>query len=158
MNLSEAKNSSNSQRELCAAIIYSDYTLLTIKNPDNQATKSDLLRILYHLRDILGYSLIHKKSFEKGKQNQIHIHAIIKKKMPSEANIQKYSKAYKLRKLKYLEIFQGDPLHEDPEIIEFQVDTKKFIWHISKIEDAEHFHRLNQQYLDKEKFTVDFID
>ena len=110
MNLSGCENLSlDTQRGSGHALSYKDYTLLTIKNPSNQATKIDLLRILYHLRDILGFSTILKKTFENGKQNQIHIHAIIKKKMPTKELIQKYSKAYKQRKLKYLEVLPGDP-------------------------------------------------
>ena len=75
-----------------------EYTLLTIKNPNNQASKIDIIRVLYHLRDIIGFSNILKKCFETGKQDQLHIHALIKKKYPTEDLIKKYSKIYKTKK------------------------------------------------------------
>lgn len=138
---------------------YNDYTLLTIKNPSSRATKVELLRVLYHLRDIVGFTTILKKCFETGKQNQKHIHALIKKKYPTEDLIKKYSKIYKTKKLKYFEVVPIDEEMDEPELFEFCLDTSKFNWHLSKIEDDAHFNQLRYEYMDKEKYkNCQFID
>lgn len=138
-------------------LLYSDYSMLTVKNPTSKATKVDLLRVLYHLKDIVGFSNIKKKCFETGKQNQLHIHAIVKKKYPSEDLIKKYSKLYKTKKLKYYEEVPNDPLFDEPELIEQIIDTSKFNWYISEITDEAHLKRLEFEYLKKEGI-VEFID
>lgn len=140
-------------------LIYSNYSLLTIKNPSNQATKVDILRVLHHLKDIVGYSTILKKCFETGKQNQLHIHALIKKQYPNEDLIKKYSKIYKTKKLKYHEVVRASPYNDDPELIELNLDTSKFNWKLTKIEDNAHFNELRYEYMEKElQKKCDFID
>lgn len=147
------------ERIYATRLSYSEYTLLTIKNPNNQATRTESLRLLYHLKDIIGFSNILQKCFETGKQNQNHIHALIKKKYPTEDLIKKYSKIYKTKKLKYLEEVQAGPFSDEPELIERTIDTKQFNWHLSKIEDDAHFNRLRYEYMQKElEKKCNFID
>lgn len=133
-----------------ATPLYNNYTLLTIKNPNNQASQLDLLRVLHHLKDIVGFSTIFKKCFETGKQNQKHIHAIIKKKYPTDDLIKKYSSIYKLKKLKYLEPVQSGEDSEEPELIEQTIDTKQFTWRLTNITDNAHFNQLRYEYMEKE--------
>ena len=111
-------------------------------------TDCELLRVAHHLKDIIGFSTIIHYEFESGKQNQRHIHLIIKKEqMP---DIGACSKKFKLKKLKYLEIVPADEMTDKPELIEMTIDTKKCVWHLSEINNANHFKHLMTVYTRKE--------
>lgn len=127
---------------------YRLYKFLTVKNPSNNLTDCELLRVAHHLKNIIGFSTIQHYEFESGKQNQRHIHLIIKKEqMP---DIKACSKKFKLQKLKYLEIVPADELSDKPNLIELEIDTKKCVWHLSEINNANHFKHLMTVYTRKE--------
>lgn len=148
-------------------ITYIDRKFLTVKCPSNNTTDGDLLRVVYFLREIVGFSEIVKYEFENGKQNQRHIHVIIKKtRMPSEEELGKMSKKFKLKKLKHLqETYEPSNIDWNPEseeepayrtrLIEWEVDLKKYTWHLSDIKDQEHLGALDN-YIVKELTKPDY--
>lgn len=135
---------------------HQDYTLLTIKNPSGNCFKDDLCRVYYHLRDIVGFSQSLAEWYETGKQNQPHIHAIIKKRW-SYVDIPKISKVYKQKKLKWFEYGIPQFDHELGTVIEESLDTSKYTIHLKEIEDASHLVRLINVYQWKE-ISPEFID
>ncbi len=135
---------------------YSDYKFLTIKNPNNTLSDSDLLRVAYHLRNIIGFSVIIDYQYEWGKQHQRHIHLIIKKSILPDIPL--CSKKYKLQKLKYLEVVPFSQDTDKPGIIEHTISTSSCLWHISKFNNAQHFKHVITNYLKKEQINNDSDD
>lgn len=156
--MSEASNIVISQKEIREALTYNKLSMLTVKCPSNRADETDLLRVVYHLQDIIGFSTILNQWFEDGKQKQKHIHLIIKKQYPSEDLIKKMSKSYKLKQIRYMEIVNGDPESLNPVYINRFLNPKDYTWHISEIKDEEHLSFLREVYQNKEKFICNFID
>lgn len=144
-----------------AVIIYNKVSLLTVKNPNNKLNKEELLRVCYSLRSIIGFSTIYYQWFETGKQNQQHIHMIIKKTYPkNEEDILKYSKSFKQRKLKYLKYMAvSEPLNlwGLGDMVEYTIDTSQCNFLLSKVESQQHLDQIINEYRFKE-LDVDFID
>lgn len=134
-----------------------EYSFLRIKNPNNKATKVDLGRVVFHLMDIIGFSEIDVSWYETGKQNQQHLHLIIKKKMPNEKQLEQMSKTFKTKKMRWYEY--GDPPDEEDfgSILVHKMDTKQFTWELTQIEDKAHFNRIKYEYRFKEQ-KCDFVD
>lgn len=134
-----------------------EYSLLRVKNPNNQATKEDLCRVVYHLMDIIGFSEIDILWYETGEQDQQHIHAVIKKKMPSEEEIAKMNKSFKQKKMKWFEYGIESPYERIGSVIVHKQDTSQYNWNISAIKDKEHYLRIKWEYRFKE-LNPEFID
>lgn len=136
-----------------------EYSFLRVKNPNNQATKAELCRVVYHLMDIIGFSDIDIMWYEKGKQNQQHIHAIIKKKMPTDKQLQQMSKTFKTKKMKWFEY--GQECEELGETIGtpiiHKMDTAAFNWQLTEIKDKQHYNEIKYEYRFKE-CKPEFID
>jgi hypothetical protein len=134
-----------------------NYSFLLVKNPNNQATKEELCRIVYHLMDIIGFSKIDVMWYETGKQNQQHIHAIIRKRMPCQEDIEKMSITFKIKKMKWFEYGKELLFEKMGSVIVHKRDTKDFNWKISEIKDKEHYLRIKWEYRFKE-LNPEFID
>ena len=138
-----------------------DKKFLRIKCPSNHTSEAELLRVVYFLREIIKFSDVIQYEFENGKQNQKHIHCVIKKlKMPTPDELGKMSATFKKKKLKYFEesIMPNETLDGYKTIlIEKEIDLKKYNWHLSNIEDDAHLKTLST-YLQKEKNIIQFID
>lgn len=142
-------------------LIYNKVSLLTVKNPNNKLDKEELLRVCYSLKNVVGFNTIYYIWFERGAQNQNHIHMIIKKTYPKDPeDIRKMSKSFKQRKLKY---YRYHSLMEtmNPwglgDLIEYSIDTSQCNFLLSKIEDQNHLNELIYEYRFKE-LDPDFID
>lgn len=134
-----------------------EYSLLRVKNPNNQATKQDLARVVYHLMDIIGFSEIDVIWYERGTQDQQHIHAIIKKKMPCPEDIAKMNKIFKTKKMKWFEYGQESPFETFGAVLVHKKDTSDYNWNISEIMNEEHYLRIKWEYRFKE-LNPEFID
>lgn len=136
-----------------------EYSFLRVKNPNNKATRAELCRVVYHLMDIIGFTEIDFMWYEMGKQGQQHVHAVIKKKMPTNAELGKMSKSFKLRKMKWFEY--GIPNEEAGETIGtpivHKMDTKQFNWNLSEITDKLHYNEIKYEYRFKEN-DPQFVD
>lgn len=136
-----------------------EYSFLRIKNPSNNATKAELGRVVYHLMDIIGFTEIDVMWYETGKQNQQHLHLIIKKKMPTEKQLEQMSKSFKQKKIKW---YEYGPENESAgetfgAVIVHKMDTKSFNWNLSEIRDRLHYNEIKYEYRFKE-LDPDFID
>lgn len=139
---------------------YEALTMLTIKNPDNKMDKEELMRVLYHLKSIVGFSTILYCWYENGKQGQQHIHSIILKKMPRQEEIKKMSKSFKQKKLRYLRYFAEAEDHNIwglGDMVTYEVDTSKINWMLSSFENQSHLAEVIHEYRFKE-LDPDFID
>lgn len=132
---------------------------LTLKNPNNNLTKEELLRVLYSLRDIIGFSCFYYIWYETGSQSQQHLHTIIKKsyKTLTQDNIKKWSKSFKLKKCKYLLYGHGQFESELGSLLEYEIDTRCCNWKITPIADQLHLNTLIYEYQFKE-LGSEFID
>lgn len=135
---------------------YNEYTFLTIKNPSNGSSKEELLRIYYHLMDIIGFTSNIYIWYESGKQKQQHVHAIIKKQWRF-IDISKISKSYKQKKLKWFEYGRPQFENELGEVLQMSLDTSNFTFHLQEIKDHGHLMRLIYEYRFKER-EFNFID
>lgn len=139
---------------------YEAVTMLTIKNPDNKMDKEELMRVLYHLKSIVGFSNILYCWFENGKQNQQHIHSIILKKMPHADEIKKMSKSFKQKKLKYLRYFaeaEEQNIFGLGDMVTYEVDTSRINWMLSSFSSQCHLAEVIHEYRFKE-LDPEFID
>lgn len=134
-----------------------EFTLLRVKNPNNQATKEELCRVVYHLMDIVGFTIIDVMWYEVGEQNQQHIHAIIKKQMPCPEDIAKMNKTFRQKKMKWFEYGQESPFETIGSVIIHKQDTSQYNWNLSAIKDQEHYLRIKWEYRFKE-LNPEFID
>lgn len=137
-----------------------DYTFLRLKNPNNKATKEDLCRVIHFLQEIVGFSKIPYMWYEKGEQNQQHIHAVIKKKMPTSDALAKMSKTFKQKKLKYFKYeHAGDfeTINYPGEYSEIEIKLDQFNWHLSPFNSLSHLDQVIHEYRHK---TLDpqFVD
>lgn len=107
--------------------------------------------------DIIGFNDIDCMWLENGKQDQQHIHAIIKKKMPNEEAILKMSKVFKQKKLKWFEYGEAAPGETIGAILVHKMNTSHFGFHLSEIKDQQHFNELKYEYRWKE-LDPDFLD
>jgi len=131
---------------------YYEYKLLTIKNPSSTCNDADLLRVAYHLRNIIGYSTIYKEWFENGKQNQRHIHLVIKKlEMPSKEQLGKMSSIFKRGKYRWTEIVQANEGMPEATLLEYVYPLKNYIWHLSPFENTDHLKYVLNDYFRKEE-------
>lgn len=141
-------------------IIYNTVSMLTVKNPNNKLDKEELLRVCHHLKAIVGFSTIYYQWYETGDQNQQHIHMIIKKKAPSKEDVEKYSKSFKQRKLRYLKYFaeaEQFSTNQLGDMIEYEIDTKQCNFKITGFNDQGHLNEVIYEYRFKE-LDPDFID
>ena len=139
---------------------YKALSMLTIKNPNNRLDKEELMRVLFHLKDIVGFSLIYFAWYEMGKQEQQHIHAVIKKTPPKEEEIMKMSKSFKQKKLRYLRyIAESEILHVSQlgDMLTYEVDLSNVNWKITGFESLGHLNQVLYEYRFKE-LSPDFID
>ena len=139
---------------------YKALSMLTIKNPNNRLDKEELMRVLFHLKGIVGFSLIYFAWYEMGKQEQQHIHAIFKKTPPKEEEIMKMSKSFKQKKLRYLRYFaESEPLHVSGlgDMLTYEVDLSNVNWKITGFDSQGHLNRVIYEYRFKE-LSPDFID
>lgn len=139
---------------------FTDFIFLRLKNPNNQATKETMCRVLYFLRDIIGFSEIPFMWYEQGDQNQQHIHCVIKKKMPNEAALRKMSKTFKTKKLKYFG--WGIPSPNDDiscpgYMLEHEVKLDNFNWHVSEFSSKQHLYQTIYEYRFK-TISPEFVD
>lgn len=132
---------------------------LTLKNPNNNLTKEELLRVLYSLRAIIGFSQFYYIWYEMGNQNQQHIHAIIKKssRTLTSDNIKQWSKSFKLKKCKYLWYAHEPYENQLGGLIEYTIDTRCCNWKITRITDQLHLNTLIYDYRFKE-LDPSFLD
>lgn len=131
---------------------YAEYKLLTIKNPSSTCDDSDLLRVAYHLRSLIGYSEIKKEWFERGKQNQRHIHLVIKKfQMPSQEKLAKISASFKRGKYRWTEIHQANEGRPEPTLIEWSCSLRNFTWYLSEFKSNDHYDYVVNDYFMKEQ-------
>lgn len=143
---------------------YSDYKFLVVKNPSNTCSDGDLLRVAYHLRQLIGYSVILKEWFEEGKQNQKHLHLVIKKtQMITQEKLGKISSSFKRGSYRWTDIVQANEGQPEPTLIEWSAPLKNFIWHLSDFKNQHHFHYVLSSYSKKESAlnlneAVEFID
>ncbi len=139
---------------------YSAVSMLTIKNPNNRLDKEELMRVLFHLKGIVGFSTIYCAWYEMGKQEQQHIHAIIKKAPPTEEDIMKMSKSFKQKKLRYL-VYQAQAeeisISALGDMVTLEVDTSNVNWKITGFDSLGHLNRVLYEYRFKE-LDPDFID
>jgi len=130
--------------------------LLTIKCPSNMYSESDLLRVTSHISKFIKFDFnkIDRYEFEHGKQNQVHIHAIINKlRVLPDNELKTIAGKFKGRPCIYDEVvpdFGGKIA-----LLEHKIDTKHFIWHLRPISNTEHLENL-KEYIVKEQ--VHFID
>lgn len=135
---------------------FENLCMLTIKNPSNTFSKVDLLRVLYTLSDRLFFSMPDLYWFETGKQNQIHIHCIVKKHLTNE-NIPHMSKTFKQIKTKYTEVSYDEA--GEPVLIPRKFDHKSLTFHICPITSKGHYLQLTHEYRFKETdYKADFIE
>lgn len=137
-----------------------DYTFLRLKNPNNKATKEDLCRVIHFLREIIGFSKIPYMWYEKGEQDQQHIHAVIKKKMPTSDALAKMSKTFKQKKLKYFGWGIPSPYDDincPGYLLEYEIKLDQFNWHLSPFNSLSHLDQVIHEYRHK---TLDpqFVD
>lgn len=138
---------------------YSECLFITLKNPINNLDEVQLLRVLYSLRSIIGFSLFYYIWKEVGIQNQQHLHAIIKKsnKSLTKSNISKWSKTFKQKKLKYLEYGQPSPFDNLGSLLEYEIDVSSCNFKITEITSQLHLNTLIYEYQFKE-LEPEFID
>lgn len=142
------------------SLSFKDVSFLTLKNPSNNLNKEELMRVLFHLKDICKFGTIHHLWYERGKQDQQHIHAIIRKQYPDDTQLAQYSKSFKLRKLRYLTYKAEAEEHNENglgDMLEYEIDTKTCNFHISKFEHQVHLADTINEYQFKECF-VDFVE
>lgn len=144
-------------------IYYTEYSFLTIKNPSNNLDKEELVRVVYHLRNIVGFSKIHCMWYETGKQDQQHIHVIIKKRFPKEENdLKKMYKTFKQRKLRYYKYYaltESMNVSRLGDLVEYEIDTNKVTFMLSRFENQAHLYEVLYEYRFKEiSGLADFID
>lgn len=131
------------------------HRLLTIKCPSNKFEQVDLLRIFYSIKDNFDLNL---KTFwfEDGKQNQKHIHCLVKAKSFTQEHLNKW-----LASRKYVCKYYTEKHNEwdEPILIKIQLPRNKFTFHVQNIASEEHFFNIVEEYRFKEKLAyVDFID
>jgi len=139
---------------------YTAVSMLTIKNPNNRLDKEELMRVLFHLKGIVGFSVIYCAWYEMGKQEQQHIHAIIKKAPPTKEDIMKMSKSFKQKKLRYIKYYaQAEEISISAlgDMVDYEVDTSNVNWKITGFESLGHLNRVLYEYRFKE-LDPDFID
>ncbi len=139
---------------------YKTVSMVTLKNPNNRLDKEELMRVLFHLKDIVGFSTIYFAWYEMGKQEQQHIHAVVKKTPPTEQEIMKMSKSFKQKKLRYLRyIAESEILHVSQlgDMLTYEVDTSNVNWKITGFDSLGHLNRVIYEYRFKE-LSPDFID
>ena len=135
---------------------FENLCMMTIKNPSNQCDKKTLLLIVKTLSDKLGFGFPTIYWFETGKQDQIHIHCIIKKKI-DQSLIQKFSKTFKQTKTEIVEFSYDDM--GDPVLLKNKLSHDSFTFHICPIESKSHFLEITEIYRFKEAdYRCDFID
>lgn len=143
---------------------YSDYKFLVVKNPSNNRDDGDLLRVAYHLRSLIGYSTIIKEWFEVGKQNQKHLHLVIRKtQMLSPEKLGKISSSFKRGSYKIVDIVQANEGSPTPTLIEWSCPLKHFMFHLSDFKNQNHFMYVLNSYSQKEigvniNESVEFLD
>lgn len=141
-------------------LIYTDLSMLTVKNPNNRLDKEDLLRVCHHLKSIIGFSTIYYEWYELGDQNQQHIHLIIKKKPPTDKEISLFSKSFKQKKLKYQRYYGEAEEHNSSglgDFVEYEIDTSSCNWKITPFKDAGHLNRVIWEYRFKD-LDPQFLD
>lgn len=141
-------------------LIYNTVCMLTVKNPNNKLDKEELMRVCHHLKTIVGYTTVYYQWFEMGQQKQQHIHMIIKKKPPKPVDIEKYSKSFKQKKLKYVKYYGEAEEHNVNrlgDLVEYEIDTSQCNFKISSFMDQNHLNQCIFEYRFKE-LDVDFID
>ena len=139
---------------------YKALSMLTIKNPNNRLDKEELMRVLFHLKGIVGFSLVYFAWYETGKQCQQHIHAVIKKAPPTDEEIMKMSKSFKQKKLRYLRYFaESETLHVSQlgDMLTYEVDLSNINWKITGFDSLGHLNQVIYEYRFKE-LSPDFID
>jgi len=118
------------------------------------------MRVLYHLKGIVGFSTIYCAWYEMGKQEQQHIHAVVKKTPPTEEEIMKMSKSFKQKKLRYLRyIAESETLNVSQlgDMLTYEVDLSNINWKITGFDSLGHLNRVIYEYRFKE-LSPDFID
>lgn len=135
---------------------FENLCMLTIKNPSNTSDKKTLLLIVNTLTKKLGFGFPEIYWFEEGKQNQIHIHCIIRKKLTPDL-IPKMSKTFKQTKTDLIEFSYDE--YDDPVLLHNKIDHSSFTFHICPIESKSHFTEITEVYRFKEAdYKCDFID
>lgn len=131
------------------------HRLLTIKCPSNKFEEGDLLRIVYQIKDTFDL-FVKTFWFETGKQNQKHIHCLVKGEMFTQEHLNKW-----LSQRKYVVKYYTEKhnLWDEPVLIKTQIPKNKFTYHVQKIEDEDHFFNIVEEYRFKEKLSlVSFVD
>ena len=131
---------------------YTEYKLLTIVNPSSTCTKIELLRVLNHLRNVVGFTNVYTCWFEGfDTLEHRHMHAIIKKtKMFDSLAFATASSKFKRSKIKWVEYGPSD--EDDPTPIELfkELDHTKFTFDLSNFNTQCHFNYTALEYKYKE--------
>lgn len=135
---------------------FEDLCMLTLKNPSNTFHKIDLLRVLYTLSEKLSFAMPSIYWFETGKQNQIHIHCILKKKL-NDQFIKNSSKTFKQMKTRFTEASFDEA--GEPVLLIKKLDHKTLTFHISPITSKGHYLEVTEEYRFKETdYRCEFIE
>jgi hypothetical protein len=135
---------------------FENLCMLTIKNPSNTMTKGYLLCVLHSLSKSIGFAMPEIYWFETGKQNQQHIHSIVKKKLTKD-NIPKMSKTFKTSKTTIVSICPDE--YDEPVLIENKLNHNCLTFHISPITSKGHYQQVTEEYRYKEAdYRCDFIE
>lgn len=135
---------------------FENLCMLTIKNPSNTFDKVTLLRVVHSLSNKLSFAMPKIYWFEEGKQQQLHIHCIIKKKL-SDAIIKQMSKTFKQSKTQIISISYDET--GNPVLLENKINHNNLTFHMSPIVSKGHFLEVTEIYRFKEvDYKCDFID
>lgn len=135
---------------------FENLCMLTIKNPSNTFDKIALLRVVHSLSKKLAFAMPKIYWFEEGKQLQLHIHCLVKKKL-TEQIIKQMSKTFKQTKTSIISISHDE--YDEPVLIENKIDHSNLTFHMSPITSKGHYQEVTEVYRYKEAdYKCDFLD
>lgn len=143
-----------------------NYCQLVIKDNLNKASQFDLLRVAHSISQYAGLSFSQEDqfdkpnhAFERGEQNRIHLHIILKRN--KNVNADYFTKWFK--QTKFYNFRQDYDINNRCMLIDTEINTKSWTVHFEDIQDENH-HKQTLTYLGKEQSAyskasiVDFLD
>lgn len=137
------------------------YKFLRVKDESFNSSKIDILKTLYHLSKIIGFSYnnIITKWFEGTEGVDLHLHCIICKNDFTDKQVGQWSSAFKRSRLKETDIQPSHRTNPFMDIIEDNIPLTSWTFWISPFTNKEHFLEVAKNYQYKHLIdNVQFID